>query len=81
MRNAISMFSMWPCSPVSNLTNLAPQDNFSLMPNCFLGPPEYEQKCSQKYSNSGYVKMHGYHGNPYCDSYGCVGVHTNSIIS
>ena len=43
MQNAISMYSMWRCTLVSNLTHLAPQDNFSLMPNCSLGPPEYEK--------------------------------------
>ena len=44
MQNASSMYSMWRCTPVYNLTHLAPQDNFSLMPNCSLGPPEYETK-------------------------------------
>ena len=73
MQNAISMYSMWRCTPGSNLTHLAPQDNFSLMPNCSLGPPEYERKCSKKYTHLGYVKMHGYHGNPYCNFYGCGG--------
>ena len=29
-------------TPGSNLTYLVPQDNFSLVPNCFLGPPECE---------------------------------------
>ena len=89
MQNAISMYSMWRCNPVSNLTHFAPQDTFSLMPNCSLGHPEYEKKMFSKITNLGYVKMHGNHGNPYCDSYGCVcvcggggvAVHTNSIIS
>ena len=82
MRNAISMYSMWRCTPVSNLTYLAPHDNFSLMPNCSLGPPEYEKKMFIKKTHLGYEKMHGYHGNPYCDTYGCVWgwVHTNSSI-
>ena len=42
MQNAISMYSLLSCTPVSNLTHLAPHDNFSLMPNCSLGPPEYD---------------------------------------
>ena len=44
MQNAISMYSMWRCIPVSNLTHLAPQDNFSLMPNFSLRPLDYEKK-------------------------------------
>ena len=70
MQNAISMYSMWRCTPVPNLTHLAPQDNFSLMPNCSLGPSEYEKKVLKNKTHLGYVKMHGYNGNPYCDSFG-----------
>ena len=44
MQNASAIYSMWRCILVYNLTHLAPQDNFSLMPNCCLGPPEYETK-------------------------------------
>ena len=44
MRNGISMYLMWRCTPVSNLTYLAsPGQFFILMPNCSLGPPEYEK--------------------------------------
>ena len=50
-------------TPASNLGYLAPQDNFSWVSNCSLGPPDCETRCPQKIG-MGYVKMHGFHGNP-----------------
>ena len=52
------------CTPGSNLTYLAPQDNFSYVPNYFLGPPEHEKKNVPEYTHLGFMKMHGYHDNP-----------------
>ena len=40
------------------------QDNFSWVPTCSLGPPECETELSEKNVGMGYVKMHGFHGNP-----------------
>ena len=39
------------------------QDNFSWVLNCSLGPPKYETKVLKKFG-MGYVKMHGFYGNP-----------------
>ena len=41
--NLIDFCKWQSCTPGSNLTYLAPQDNFSLVPNYFLGPPEHEK--------------------------------------
>ena len=46
MQIAISMYSMWRCTP-SNLTHLEPPGQVLLMPNCSLEPPEYEKKVSK----------------------------------
>ena len=43
------IISVAGCTPASNLGYLAPpQDNFSLVPNCSLGPPGWETKVSSK---------------------------------
>ena len=41
---------------------------FNFMPNCALGPFKCEMKFSLKHFAMGYVKMHGFHGNPLYDS-------------
>ena len=53
-------------TPASNLGYLAPppQDNFSWVPNCSLGPPGWETKVSSKKFGLGYVKLHGFYANP-----------------
>ena len=53
-------------TPASNLGYLAPppQDNFSWVPNCSLGPPGWETKVSSKNFGLGYVKLHGFYANP-----------------
>ena len=52
-------------TPASYLGNLAPpQDNFSWVPNCSFGPPGWETKVSSKKFGLGYVKLHGFYGNP-----------------
>ena len=48
MQNAISMYSMWRSTPVSNLTHLAASGQFSIDAKLFPGTPEYEKKCSKK---------------------------------
>ena len=65
MQNAISMYSMWRCTPVYNLTHLAPQDNFSLMPNCSLGPSEYEIKIFSKINSFAILRDLGGGGGTY----------------
>ena len=50
-------------TPASNLGYLAPQGNFSWVPNCSFGLPECETKVSAKLFGMSYVKMHGFHGN------------------
>ena len=37
------------------------------MPNCSMGPSECETQFSSKRFGMGYVKMHGFHGNPLYD--------------
>ena len=59
---------------VSNAQELGPRGiikptfhiygNFKLMPNCSLGPPQSKKYCSQTLTQIGYVKLHGFHGNP-----------------
>ena len=46
--NLIDFCKWQSCTLGSNLTNLAPQDNVSLVPNYLLGAPEHE-KNSPKY--------------------------------
>ena len=41
-----------------------PKDTFSWMPNCLLEAPGCETKVSSKNFGIGYVKMHGFYGNP-----------------
>ena len=38
---------------------------FKFMPNCSVGPSKCETKFSIKHFGMGYVKMHGFHGNPF----------------
>ena len=40
---------------------------FKFMPNCSVGPSECETKFTSKHFSMGYVKMHGFHGNPLHD--------------
>ena len=51
----------------SNLAYLPPQDYFSWVLNSLLGP-KVQNKIVLKYIGMGYVKMHGFHGNPLYDS-------------
>ena len=44
-----------PCNP----------GHFSWVPNKSLAPPECEMKLSSKEFGMGYVKMHGFYGNPH----------------
>ena len=37
------------------------------MPNCSVGPSACETKLTSKHFDMGYVKMHGFHGNPLYD--------------
>ena len=41
-----------------------PYDNFLLIPNCSLVPPQIKTYYSQTLTQIGYVKLHGFHGNP-----------------
>ena len=41
-----------------------PQDNFEWVQKCSLGPPGCETKVSSKNFGLGYVKLHGFYGNP-----------------
>ena len=75
--NLIDFCKWQSCTPGSNLTYLAPQDNFSLVPNYFLGPPEHD-KMFQNINSFGFMKMHGSmatHNVILMDA----GVHTNAI--
>ena len=96
MQNASSMYSMWRCTPVYNLTHVAPQDNFSLMPNCSLGPPDslnMKQEMFSKINSFGLCQNAWLPWQPilrFLQMCVCVGgggggwggaVHTNSIIS
>ena len=51
-------------TPASNLGYLAPPGKFSWVPNCSFGPPGCETKVSSKNFGLGYVKLHGFYGNP-----------------
>ena len=51
----------------SNLAYPAPQDNFLWVSTCLLGRLDAKQSCP-KIFGIGYVKMHGFHGNPLYDS-------------
>ena len=55
-------------TPASNLTYLAPHDNYSWVPNCSWGASKCETNLSKKIIGLTYVKMHGFHGNLQCDS-------------
>ena len=37
---------------------------FKFMQNCLVGPSKCETKFSSKQFGIGYMKMHGFHGNP-----------------
>ena len=39
--------------------------SFKFMPNCSVRPSECETKFTSKHFGMGYVKMHGFHGNPF----------------
>ena len=41
--------------------------HFKFMHDCSVRPPECETKFTSKYFGIGYVKMHGFHGNPVSD--------------
>ena len=44
---------------------------FKIMPNYLVGPSKCETKFTSNYFGMGYVKMHGYHGNPLYDFREC----------
>ena len=73
-----TMIVLLPRHPIE--VTMHPQDNFSWVPNCSLGPPECETKFTSKHFGMDYVKMHGFHGNPYMIFENGVRP-TNSIIS
>ena len=47
---------------------LASPSSIFMSAKLFIGPPECETKVSYKKTGMGYVKMHGFHGKPLCDS-------------
>ena len=49
LTNGMTEFDTKIVTQASNLGYLAPQDNFSWMPNCPLGPPECETKLFLKW--------------------------------